>query len=175
MDSVLRRVIKKIPSEKFPHSCFKREDNTTRSGNFARIYDLIRSERKLFHFSENISNYYINYHTCPLLMLMTYRDLLQKTLQIKENVLSQAKTRLEFSLSSRNETKIKNLSLVGVHVRRTDYLKYVNITKNRLPPEKFYSRAFDFYRKRFVRCFTNLRIIFDLKTENCNFICILPF
>lgn len=113
---------------------------------------------QLFNFNEGnpeayplSKSYFISNYPCPIELLLPWREKLSKVLVFKPKILEEARRRMHRSLEAAGLAESPDLTVVTVHVRRTDYISYVKSRYGLAPlTATYFHRAFNYFRKRFA-------------------------
>lgn len=127
----------------------KKQDRLTR--NFPTMYTTFKEASGKGSLEETAikrSNF-IGGYPCYPDYLADYREEFHSELTIKESLLRKARNTLIHLLIQRNYN-ISLVTLVGVHVRRSDYINYAQKRNLILPSKSFYKNAMDFFKKRYL-------------------------
>ncbi|XP_069960841.1 galactoside 2-alpha-L-fucosyltransferase Sec1-like isoform X2 [Cherax quadricarinatus] len=145
-----------IPVE--DHKCFPGHDTTD---DFNNLYlKLIEwsagrgttlSDSQLHPYPLTKSTYVRDY-PCPRNLLLPLRDHFREELSFQPETIKKARYFLDNALKSVQDNSTEEMTIITVHVRRTDYLTFITYRYNILPLSMIYFvRAFNYYRERFAR------------------------
>lgn len=112
--------------------------------------------RKLFAFSESnrrsyplSESHFVRNYPCPLDLLLPWREKLKGVLVFKPEILEKARRQIRSALETAGIVMSSDITLITVHVRRTDYIEHMKSRYGLRPLTKnYFSRAFDYFRDR---------------------------
>nr|XP_045602559.1 galactoside alpha-(1,2)-fucosyltransferase 1-like [Procambarus clarkii] len=155
MNKNLREIFPKLSLPVEDPKCFH---GTTSKDNFSTLYKklsvqnsangraLVDSKLPPYPLSESV---YIDDNPCPWYILLPLRDQLRRELVFHDTILNKAKQQLNHAVKSLLNNATKNITIITVHVRRTDYLNYIKVNYKLTPLKKnYFQRAFKFFRHR---------------------------
>ncbi|KAL7646123.1 UNVERIFIED_CONTAM: hypothetical protein RMT77_003024 [Armadillidium vulgare] len=153
-DAILRRVFSQVPSPRLPSTCFNTKSKSYYQDGFDIMYKHFSESMTDFNIpwkrklnQTNISHFnFILSYPCPIGHVMEYRDLFRSLLKVKKNLIEKASHLLKRSLKDK-KLNLSDITLIGVHIRRSDYLNYVRNTKVVYHTEAFFKNAIEFYRR----------------------------
>ena len=153
MKNDLTRIFKnvEIPLERL--RCFSRPKEEIKDIGYTNLY------MKLYNWTQaegNITNpihnttYHVYDYPNPRPLLLAYRDLLRSKFIFKDELVVQAIRNIDEGLKAFNATYyVRNIPIVTVHVRRTDYLAHLMYLFKMKPlGDWYFKNAFQFYRER---------------------------
>nr|XP_045621697.1 galactoside alpha-(1,2)-fucosyltransferase 2-like [Procambarus clarkii] len=130
-------------SAKLPFSNLYRKLFINNTGN-----GIVLSNSRLRHYPLSVSSY-VEDCPCPSHLLVPLRDLFRHELPFRQDIIDKAKERLDNAVKSLHNNTSQNITVVTVHVRRTDHLSFIKGAYNLDPLDKtYFQRAFNFYRNR---------------------------
>ncbi|XP_069165910.1 galactoside alpha-(1,2)-fucosyltransferase 1 isoform X3 [Procambarus clarkii] len=155
MNNYLRKIFPKLSLPVEDPKCFH---GTPSRDNFSALYrnlsvrnsasgrNLVDSKLHPYLLSESV---YIYNYPCPWNLLLPLRDQLRQELVFHDAILNKAKMHLNHAVKSLLNNATKNITIITVHVRRTDYLNYIKVNYKLKPLKKtYFQRAFKFFRNR---------------------------
>ncbi|XP_063586128.1 galactoside alpha-(1,2)-fucosyltransferase 1-like [Penaeus indicus] len=96
-------------------------------------------------------SYFINNYPCPVDLLLPRREKFKEDLVFKPEILEKARKQIHSSLEAAGIAVSADLTVVTVHVRRTDYINHIKLRYGLTPlTEVYFQRAFDYFRERFT-------------------------
>ncbi|KAK8722635.1 hypothetical protein OTU49_012143 [Cherax quadricarinatus] len=102
---------------------------------------------QLYHYPLNASVYVLN-NPCPIHLLEPLREHLRRELAFREDIIKKAKQNLDKAVKSLRLNTTENITVITVHVRRTDHIDFM-INKFKIQPltKIYFQRAFNIIRK----------------------------
>lgn len=155
MKSYLLKIFRNFSVPILPDRCFPPKSKSIFKNDFEHVFKNIKKhldeKKKKPKPLKSPSIQYYNYvmkYPCKVTVLDKYREKLKNALRIRRDLLLKAQHKLQATLKSSNHGNVRNVTLISVHVRRTDYLEYSARKKLILPTVEYYKKAFEFYGKR---------------------------
>ncbi|KAL7646132.1 UNVERIFIED_CONTAM: hypothetical protein RMT77_003033 [Armadillidium vulgare] len=154
MANFLEKLFTKVPVPILPDPCFDTSSIfDSNSLLFEDMYVKVNASAndhplsQWKPFESNISYYnFIIKNSCPMKDLVRHRNVFKSLLKIRKMHKITSKFMLSDALeNTRNE--IRNATLICTHVRRSDYLNYIETKNLVFPTETYYKNAFEFFRR----------------------------
>nr|XP_045603422.1 galactoside 2-alpha-L-fucosyltransferase SEC1-like [Procambarus clarkii] len=110
--------------------------------------DIVLSNSQLRHYPLSESSYVKDY-PCPSHLLVPLRDQFRHELPFRQDIIDKAKERLDNAVKSLHNNTSQNITVITVHVRRTDHFPFMKKVYKLDPLDKtYFQRAFQFFRNR---------------------------
>ena len=148
LTSIFKNV--ELPLEKL--QCFSRlkgQKHIRYAELYMKLYNWTQAEGNITNPIHN-ATYYVNDYPNPRPLMLAYRDLIRSLFILKNELVKQAIRNIDKGLKAFNATYYtRNIPIVTVHVRRTDYLRHLMYFFKMKPlGDLYFKNAFQFYRER---------------------------
>ncbi|KAK8722670.1 hypothetical protein OTU49_012153, partial [Cherax quadricarinatus] len=109
------------------------------------------ADSQLYPYPLKVSTYVQDY-PCPRTLLLPLRDHFREELSFQPETMKKARQMLDDALKTVRDNSTQPMTVITVHIRRTDYITYITYRHHLLPLRMIYfAKAFNYYRLRYAR------------------------
>lgn len=145
MERRLRRIFPGLSMERLPASCASGWTKLDKTYKFPKNQDLFDSAAAGLL---GPGKFMLGDNPVKVHLFHPFREDLLRELTFSPGLRKQAR-----DILTKVKSKVKNqppeITFVGVHIRRTDYINYIKKYNTTIPGKDYYVRAMDYYRKKY--------------------------